>query len=657
MILYFTAQTYRQQILNRLAAEGLSAVSPLLVDEKGQPVMTLSAQAIKRLRLTTPVRGIAFFESGRTIARDVYGEPPSIFPDRFDPNRIIQFINKEGTRYDVTYSPEQMRGIYATVLRLNSEGIEREVWQYVTQSALVSLLLSAFITSVLILVLGKWMIEPILLLRNNLLGAAKNPESPMKYLTVYSQRDELGSVISSANKLIKQNAENMTRLNQQAQDNIFRLAFFDSLTELPNRAHFINKLDEILNSNTPPMKLGVLVVDIDHFGDINDTLGYEAGDEILRDLGRKLKERLTDTILIARISEDEFAAIIDMPEDPYDKIKEVSTAVLDIFANTFDIQGNELVLEGTVGMALWPNDADRGIDLLKKAESALDQAKQEDKDHFCLYNPAFEQAVHHRVQMVRDLRMAIEEKHFTLVYQPQFSSKTREMIGAEALLRWERPDPETGKKAFVRPDHFIPVAEQSGLIVPIGRWVIEEACRFAKECQEQGIKPFRVAVNLSGIQFHRDDVVSLTRDVLQRTGLAPHYLELEVTESAVMKDINETIGLLQQLKDLGVELAIDDFGTGYSSLSYLKRFPVHRLKVDRSFVMNLGENDQDSSITTTIIQLGHSIGLKVIAEGVETEKQVELLTGFGCDEFQGYFFSKPLPPTEFRGFAKGYLLK
>src|SRR5690606_37551943 len=220
-----------------------------------------------------------------------------------------------------------------------------------------------------------------------------------------------------------------------------------------------------------------------------------------------------DAVLVARLSEDAFAAIIDLPYDPHNIIQKNAEAVLNIFNETFSIQGNEIVLEGTSGLALWPTDGDRANDLLKKAESALDQAKQEAKGSFRIYSPSFDQAVHNRIQMGQDLRVAIEEKQFTLVYQPQFSAANGSIIGAEALLRWERPDPETGKKSFVRPDHFIPVAEQSGLIVPIGRWVLEEACRFAKECQTDGLAPFRIEVNMSGIQFHRDDVIALTKQV------------------------------------------------------------------------------------------------------------------------------------------------
>lgn len=658
MILYFTVQNYRQQQLDELSEIGRSTLMPLISKNNEKYFLNLTSPVMQRLMTTTSIRGLAFYEPGKGFARDVYGEPPLLIPDRKDPEKHASWLNKDCSRYEVSFGPREIQSDYAVIIRMDSSYINSRIMYYIVQTALVSFLLSAFITTVLVLVLGKWMIEPILLLRNNLLGAAKNPLNPMNFLTRYHRHDELGSVISSANKLIKQNADNLARINQQAQDKIYRVAFYDALTELPNRAHFMNKLDEILLSDQNiHQKLGIIVMDIDQFGDINKTLGYESGDRLLKAVGNNLTKIFPEALLVARLGEDEFAAIFDLPEDPHNVIKKHTDAVQTMFSQTFSIKGNDLVIEGTSGMALWPDDADRAIELLKKAESALDQAKQEQKGSFRLYSPSFEQNVQSRIQMVSDLRTAIEERQFSLVYQPQFSADNLEIIGAEALLRWEKPDAETGKKNFIRPDHFISVAEQSGLIVPIGRWVIEEACRFAKACQEQGMKPFRIAVNLSGIQFHRDDVIGLVRDVLVRTGLAPHLLELEVTESTVMKDIEQTIKLLEQLKELGVELAIDDFGTGYSSLSYLKRFPVDRLKIDRSFVMNVCDSPEDAAITRTIIQLGHAIKLSVIAEGVETIEQRDFLGENGCNEYQGYLFSKPLPPAEFRGFFKNYSLQ
>lgn len=656
--LQYTVNRYKKEQLYELSEVGRSTLAPLLSNIANASPVQLSKDALYRLTRATSVRGIAFYRPHVKAMPIIYGEPPTLVPDINNPEKTVGKLDADALRYEVSLGPKVLQSSYIAVMRLDSSHIQKRVMDNIRQTALIAILLSGFITTVLIFVLGKWMIEPILRLRNNLLGVARDPTSPAAYLTHYKGRDELGSVISSANKLIRQNADHLLRINQQAQDKIYRVAFFDSLTNLPNRVHFLKKLDEILLSEDQRhRKVGVIAIDIDHFGDVNNTLGYEAGDQLLRAVAEKLTAALPQSFLIARLSEDEFSVIVDLPADPEQQIKEYTTIVQRVFAQTFIINNNELVLEGSIGMALWPDDGNRATDLLKKAETALDQAKLEENTNFALYSPTFDQAVQTRVQMIQDLRTAIEEKQFTLAYQPQFSADGQKLIGAEALLRWERTDLETGKKIFTSPDKFIPIAEQSGLIVPIGRWVLEEACRFAMECQESHLPHFRIAVNLSGVQFHRDDVITLVKDILTRTRISPHMLELEITESAVMKDIEQTLSLLQQLKNLGVELAIDDFGTGYSSLSYLKRFPVHRLKIDRSFVMNICEDKDEAAITRTIIQLGHAIGLSVIAEGVESADQVQFLTDNGCDEFQGYFFSKPLNAMDFKTFIRDYTPK
>ena len=659
-ILYVTAGNYEQQQLLQLSEASKSTLMPLFAKNDHGQYVAPNGDTILRLISTTPVKGITIYNlQGGLFARDTYGEAPLTAPDPARINKRLTWRSPDGDRYEVSLGPRHLQGAqYSVVLRIDSSVISAMRHSYVIQNSFIALLLSLFVTNVLILVIGKWLLEPILLLRDNLLRAARDPAHAEHYQTAYTRRDELGSVISSANKLIRQNAESLTRLNQQAQDKIFRVAYYDSLTELPNRAHFINKLDTILADRSPREQLAVMVVDIDNFGDVNDTLGYEAGDKVLKMISDKLNQTLINATLIARLGEDEFAAIFALHNEPQQQIQQIIQTTLGIFSKSFLVNDNDIVLEACVGMALWPHDADKTIDLLKKAENALDQAKLEQKDRYCLYTSAFDQAVQARIQMIRDLRIAVDDKQFTLVFQPQIDAKTHQLIGAEALLRWEKPDPETGKRSFIRPDHFIPVAEQAGLIVPIGRWVLTEACRFAQQAMTQhGLPPFRVAVNLSGVQMQRDNIVEVTRQTLKDVGLSPHLLELEVTESAMMKDMDHTIQILQQLNELGVELAIDDFGTGYSSLSYLKKFPIHRLKVDRSFIMNAPGDKDDAAISKTIINLGHSLNLKVIAEGVETIEQVNFLTENGCDEFQGYYFSKPLGPADFYTFMRTYRAK
>jgi EAL domain-containing protein (putative c-di-GMP-specific phosphodiesterase class I) len=291
--------------------------------------------------------------------------------------------------------------------------------------------------------------------------------------------------------------------------------------------------------------------------------------------------------------------------------------------------------------------------VLKNADIALNRAKEEGRDRIKEYSEDFDAAIQYRFQMLRDLRSALENKEFSLNYQAQLDLSTGKIIGAEALLRWFKPIENGNSKKFIAPDEFIPIAEQSGLIIPIGEWVLYQACHDASQWHKQGF-PVKVAVNVSGAQFHQGDLCTLVTKVLQETGLKAEYLELEVTESVFMDDIEQTIDILRTLHLIGVELAIDDFGTGYSSLSYLRQFPIDRLKIDRSFITNALENKDDAAIARTIVALGHSLNLKVIAEGVETIEHEQFLIQHGCDEVQGYRYARPTSNDDFVKFMSGY---
>ena len=292
--------------------------------------------------------------------------------------------------------------------------------------------------------------------------------------------------------------------------------------------------------------------------------------------------------------------------------------------------------------------------LLKNADIALNRAKAEGRDTVRYYSKDFDVMVQQRAQIMRDLRKALENKELQIYYHPQFDLRTGQIVGAEALLRWWKPDSSKAGGKFISPVEFIPVAEQSGLIVPIGEYVLREACATAKAWQERGLPPFRMAINISGVQFHRSDIVTLVADVLEQTGLEPKWLELELTESIFIEDTQGAIDILDQLHQQGIELAVDDFGTGYSSLNYLRQFPINRLKIDQSFVRTSILNLNDRMITRAIINIGHSLGLKVIAEGVEIKDHEDLLKEEGCDEVQGFKYSKPIPADKFWDFAVAY---
>ena len=334
--------------------------------------------------------------------------------------------------------------------------------------------------------------------------------------------------------------------------------------------------------------------------------------------------------------------------------RDVGAKVAEIIrAEPFKVYNENFQIRSSIGVATYPDDGTDPSDVLKNADIALNRAKEEGRDRIREYSEDFDKAVQQRFQLLRDLRDALENEDLTVFYQPQFDLKSGAIIGAEALIRWWKKDNSKEGGSFISPAEFIPIAEQSGLIVPIGAWVMKEACRTAKTWHDQG-KNIRIAVNVSGAQFFQSDLVGYTAEVLKETGVKPELLELEVTESVFMDDISIAVETLKKLHELGVELAIDDFGTGYSSLSYLRQFNIDRLKIDQSFIRNALINTDDAAIAKTIINLGHSLNLSVIAEGVETLEHEKFLIEFGCDEVQGFRYSKPVPQDEFWNFAQKY---
>jgi diguanylate cyclase (GGDEF)-like protein len=494
-----------------------------------------------------------------------------------------------------------------------------------------------------------------ILLRNNLLSAAKSPEKPNIRRLKKEMQDEVGVAIRIANDLIRANANNLIRLRSQAEDKIHKLAYFDALTGLPNRTSFLEKLEDGIRHKVleEDGKLAVFSVDLDHFKDINDTMGHEIGDKLLEAIGKRLVKCLPEDAVVSRASADEFTVMAYLrPDQPHssDLVERVFTAMVE----PVSILQERFQVRVSIGVAHCPDDGIDARQILKNADIALNRAKSEGRDTVRYYSQDFDIAIQHRFQMLRDLRTAMDQKQLKLFYHPQFDLKSGRLIGAEALLRWWKPDASKEGGKYISPAEFIPVAEQSGLIVPIGEYVLRTACETSWAWRKSGLPPIRIAVNISGVQFHRGDIVNLVTAVLQETQMEPRLLELEVTESVFMENMQAAIDILNQLHELGVELAVDDFGTGYSSLSYLRQFPIDRLKIDQSFIRNALVNPDDRMIAKTIITLGHSLGLKVIAEGVETQDHENFLKEDGCDESQGFKYTKPIPDEEFRAFATAH---
>ncbi|WP_240324429.1 EAL domain-containing protein [Trinickia diaoshuihuensis] len=433
---------------------------------------------------------------------------------------------------------------------------------------------------------------------------------------------------------------------RQAEDNLHFLATHDALTGLPNRLMFREHLDEMLaRARADATSLHVLFIDLDRFKDVNDSLGHNVGDLLLRAVVARLQEVLAHVDMLARLGGDEFVVLVKHESEGMAAVMNTIDAIQAALAQPFMVGGSQLQVSASIGVSSFPGDGEDAQTLLKHADMAMYGAKQRGKNTYQMYMRQMSMSLHRRVEMETQLRHAVENGEFTLFYQPRIDLRTNHCTGVEALLRWNNP-----ALGAVSPVDFIPVAEETGAIVPIGAWVLREACRQAAEWRALGLAQIHVAVNLSARQFADPHLHESILDALSDAGLSGEYLELELTESMVMRHPEQAVRWLSAIKRTGVRLSIDDFGTGYSSLAYLNRFPIDTVKIDRSFIRNVPDSHSDTQITSAVIALGHSLGLTVIAEGAETQKQIDFLRKEGCDEVQGYFFSRPIPAADVESF-------
>lgn len=420
------------------------------------------------------------------------------------------------------------------------------------------------------------------------------------------------------------------------------LAYHDDLTGLPNRRYIQKELETILKRNHPENnpKLAIMFLDLDRFKIINDTFGHSNGDILLTKVTNRLVGCLGENDKLARLGGDEFIFLLkDFENDHY--VIEIAERVLDQFKHPFIVNSNEFHTTVSIGIAIYPKHTITLEDFMVYADTAMYKAKSQGKNGYVVYTSEMFNNSVEELKFESDIRKALENNEFRLHFQPQVCNKTGRIVGVEALIRWNHP-----KFGLIYPDKFIKLAEETGLITEIGEWVIEQACIQNKKWQDSGMEPISIAVNLSSQQFFKLNLVSYVKKVLDQTGLNPKYLILEITESMAM-DFTYSLNVLRQLKDIGICIGIDDFGTGYSSLSYLKKFPIDYLKIDRSFVRDVLEDNNDVNIVKAIITLAHNLGLQVIAEGVETKEQLEFLKKNNCDKIQGYFFSKPIDAEQF----------
>lgn len=440
-------------------------------------------------------------------------------------------------------------------------------------------------------------------------------------------------------------AENVLR---EQQSRLNYMAFHDSLTALPNRSLFYDRIFHgLTRARRSNSRVALMLLDIDRFKIINDSLGHDSGDLLLKAIALRLNESVRDMDTVARLGGDEFVVVLEGVHD-IDDVIFVANKLLVTLSRPLEISGHEITTTVSIGVSLFPDDGSDTDELLKNADIAMYKAKEAGKNNCQFYAKGMSATAVNYLLLENDLRRAVEQGQLILHYQPQIDLKTGELMGVEALVRWQHPE-----RGLISPAHFIPLAEETGLIVPIGEWVLREACRQQKTWLNGGKRVGKMAVNLSPRQFRQKNFPGKVEDILRETQLDARYLELEITESCAMEHAGETINQLNQLNEMGLFLAIDDFGTGYSSLAYLQRFPIQKLKIDSSFILDIHEDQNDAAIAKTIIGLAHNLQLNVVAEGVETECQANWLREQGCDQAQGFLYAKPLSTSQFESHFHG----
>ncbi len=472
--------------------------------------------------------------------------------------------------------------------------------------------------------------------RGELIDTRKNGELYPQWLQLSVVRDARGRVSHIVGFFADLSAR------REAEERLRYLSHYDELTGLANRTLFRQRLHEAGESaRQEGRSLALLHIDLDRFKLLNDSLGHEVADQLLRQMARRLTQSAPEANTIARLSGDEFAILFDA-YGSLSSLARLSSRLLGKLRMPMDVGGHELVVSASIGISLLPDNAREIPALISQANMAMQHAKHLGGNTFQFYTDNLQACTLERLQLENQLRKGIADGQLEVFYQPKLCLADDSLNAAEALVRWRHPE-----LGLVPPGDFIPLAEETGLIAPIGEFVLRQACRQAREWQVQGLCDLRVSVNLSVHQLRQGNLVSLVRQVLDDTGLPAHMLELELTESQLLDNVENVIATFQQLRELGVKLAIDDFGTGYSSLSYLKRFPVDYVKIDQTFIRDLSANGEDAAITRAIIAMAHGLDLKVVAEGVETQGQMDFLKAQRCDEIQGFLISRPLPAEQF----------
>ena len=469
------------------------------------------------------------------------------------------------------------------------------------------------------------------------------PDGTLTWISVNAQ-----PIFKEGNALPYRVVATMHDITEQklAQEHIEMLAHFDQLTGLPNRILLNDRFRYALSlAQRSGEKLALMFVDLDHFKDVNDTLGHNVGDQVLMEIARRLKSAVREEDTLSRQGGDEYVVIL--PDTDADGAALVASKMLEIVSRPCQIERHELVVTSSIGIAIYPHDGTSLESLSKNADAAMYRAKKEGRNGFRFYTPEMQEHSARNLMLANGLRQALARGELQLHYQPQFSVQDGRIVGMEALLRWEHPE-----MGGISPTEFIPVAESTGQIIPIGEWVLRTAARQLKDWMDAGMPPVTIAVNLSAVQFRKSDLPDILKRILDEVQLPHRYLELELTEAATMENTQAAIKMMDKLHAEGIRLSIDDFGTGYSNLSYLKQFKVYKLKIDQSFVRGITDDPDDKALVTAIINMASSLGLRTLSEGVETADQLNFLRLLGCHEAQGYYFSRPLTADKLEAFVR-----
>lgn len=648
LILIPSAYNFRQNALLMLEQKVTATVRfALLADTPDTPHYV--QQRLLKLESDPSILGLAVLRpDGAMLAHTGSTEfSDFVIDDVLRGNRdAVRRSTEWSTRYDIAWS-EQAHGERLIFLaNVDSSGVNAQLLAFVLRIAGLVAIIVAVVTAGTMLVLYRSILRPVLRLRRSMLGAADHPDRADEYRIAERPRDELGEVFAAHNEMLGRMAESKRADRLRAADQARFLARHDTLTGLPNRKFFLEHLQQTLLAACRNRDcVIVLVLNLSGFRLINDGFGQAAGDQVLIEIARRVAAQTGQRQFAARLGGDEFGIVRVGDIKPAAAAAHAEELLCGI-SRPVEVTGSEARLQGRIGIAYSGSDCPDAETVLHNAELALSRIRHDPQVRYQFFAPSMDGEARRRQEIEKDMRLALQEKRFRLFYQPKITlgatTPDHRLTACEALIRW--PHPQWG---YVPPAQFIPIAETTGLINSIGAWVLKEACGQIRRWLDAGLEPPRVAVNLSAQQFRDPKLPDLVRSAIAESGIEPGLLELEITESAAMDNVEQTVSILTGLRNLGLHLSIDDFGTGYSSLSYLRRFEVDSIKIDKSFVDDIGRDSNADAICNAIVGLGHSLGKRIVAEGVETEEQLAFLQTIGCEEIQGYLFGRPEPAMEF----------